>query len=353
MSVTKPLSQLEPGQRLGAYTVERLIGRGRHSEVYRAVTAGSDRAVALKVFLASSIPSGSDRAARFLGEVAALAKLSHPNIARIVDYGADPARGLCYLVQEYFEGATLRDDITAHPNGYPRDELWRLFEPVADALAYAHERGHVHGNIRPDHIFLTPNRRPMLTDFSLASLAGDEETGRAAPLGAVAYWAPEKAAQIQPTVATDIYALGVLLYELAVGDVPFKARTRDALVAQHLYETPVPPGQRRAGLDPRIERAILVALSKNPAQRFNSVRDMLAMMSATSDDDYATLKMDKRFAREVRRHSGANAIRVPRPEPPVPEPLPATQPSAPAQHQWAWIALGIVIAAALLALALI
>ena len=311
MSVTKPLSQLEPGQRLGAYTVERLIGRGRHSEVYRAVQAGSDRAVALKVFLASSIPSGSDRAARFLGEVAALAKLAHPNIARIVDYGADPARGLCYLVQEHFS-ATLRDDITAHPNGYPRDEMWRLFEPVADALAYAHEPGtctatsagsHLPHAEPPPHADRFRPRKPRWCRGNRSRRA----------LGAVAYWAPEKAAQIQPTVATDIYALGVLLYELAVGDVPFKARTRDALVAQHLYETPVPPGQRRAGLDPRIERAILVALNKNPAQRFNSVRDMLAMMSATSDDDYATLKMDKRFAREVRRHSGANAIRVPRP----------------------------------------
>src|SRR5690606_23315704 len=147
----------------------------------------------------------------------------------------------------------------------------------------------------------------------------------------------------------DIYALGILLYELAVGDVPFKARTRDALVAQHLYEAPVPPSQRRAGLDPRIERAILVALHKNPAQRFVSVREMLAMMTATGDDDYATLKMDKRLVREVRRLSGENAIRVPRPEPPVPEPLPAAQQSAPAPRPWVWIALGIVIAAASLA----
>ena len=353
MSVTKPLSQLEPGQRLGAYTVERLIGRGRHTEVYRAVRTGSDRAVALKVFLADSVPGGSDRAARFLGEVAALAKLAHPNIARIVDYGADPARGLCYLVHEHFEGTTLRDDITGHPNGYSRDELWRLFEPVADALAYAHERGHVHGSIRPDHIFLAPNRRPMLIDFGVASFSAERKPARAASLGAVAYWAPEQAAQMQPAAATDIYALGILLYELAVGDVPFKARTRDALVAQHLYEAPVPPSQRRAGLDPRIERAILVALHKNPAQRFVSVREMLAMMTATGDDDYATLKMDKRLVREVRRLSGENAIRVPRPEPPVPEPLPAAQQSAPAPRPWVWIALGIVIAAASLALALL
>lgn len=351
MGVTKPLSQLNPGQRLGAYTVDRLVGRGRHSEVYRAMRAGSPDPVALKVFLPGVI-RGPAHTARVLDEVTALARLAHPNIARILDSGCDSSRDLCYIALEHFEGETLRDDITAHSNGYPRDELWRIFQPIADALALAHERGRVHGAVRPDHIFLPDRKRPVLTDFGLTSLS-EAAPDRAAPLGVVAYWAPEQAAQIQPTAAADIYALGILLYELAVGDVPFKGRTRDALVAQHLYEAPVPPSQRRAGLDPRIERAVLIALHKNPAERFVSAREMLAIMSSTSADDYATLKMDKRLAREVRRRSGESAIRVPRPEPPVPEPLSAASPSAPLPRRWLWIGVGIVLAAALLTLALI
>ena len=348
MGVTKPLSQLNPGQRVGSYTVERLIGRGRLAEVYRASRTGATDDIALKVFLPGVI-RGPAHAARFLEDAARIARLTHPNITRILDFGCDSAKDLCYIAMECYEGATLRDEIAAHPSGYARNELWRLFEPVADALAHAHESGQVHGSIRPDHILFAADGRPILTDFTLAALAEEGRAGYDAPPSAVAYWAPEQAAQLRPGPAADVYALGVLLYELAVGDVPFRGRTRDALVAQHLYEEPVPPGQRRAGLDPRVERAILIALRKNPAERFLSVREMLAMMNSVDSDDYATLNLGKRLAHEVRQR----APEAPdRPAPPAAEPLPVSRLAVASRRIWIWALVGVGLALAL-ALALL
>lgn len=345
MGVTKPLSQLNPGQRLGSYTVERLIGRGRLAEVYRASRTGALEDVALKVFLPGVI-RGPAHAARFLEDVSRVASLTHPNIIRIVDFGCDSAKDLCYLAMECYEGATLRDAIAAHPSGHAREDVWTLFAPVAEALAYAHENGHVHGSVRPDHILFGADGRPVLIDFTLPCLADDGQTGRNAPPSAVAYWAPEQAAQLTPGPASDVYALGVLLYELAVGDVPFKGRSRDALVAQHLYEEPVPASQRRAGLDPRIERAIAIALRKNPAERFPSVREMLAIMNSADADDYATLNLDRRLAREARRRSAENAVRVPRAESAAPDPDRAPPVTA-SGRRWGWVLVVIALAAAL------
>lgn len=349
MGITKPLSQLSPGQRIGAYTIQRLIARGRRAEIYQATRTGAPDTYAVKVYLPGVI-RGPAHAAQFTAEAARLAAFVHPHVARIVDYGCETGSELCYLVLEPVEGSTLRDSIAAHPSGYPRDELWRVFEPLADALASAHERGIVHGSLRPDHVLLGPHSRPALIDFCIPCLGDDTPGSHTAPPGVVAYWAPEQAALLAPSPAMDVYALGIMLYELAVGDVPFKAPTRDALVAQHLYEMPIPPGQRQPGLDPRIERAILIALRKNPAERFLSVREMLAILRSADADDYATLTLDKRLAREVRRRSHASALRDARDEAPAPESAP--RPTPPHRTiRWWWIAAALalsVLAAAVL-----
>jgi len=345
MGITKPLSQLSPGQRIGAYTIQRLIARGRQAEVYQAARTGAPLNYAVKVYL-SGVIRGPAHAAQFTADAARLTALEHPHIAQIADYGCDADSELCYLVMEHVEGGTLRDSIAAHPSGYPRDELWRLFEPIADALASAHEQGIVHGGLRPDHILLGPGSRPIMIDFRIPCLDDDAPGSHSAPPGVVAYWAPERAAQLAPSPAMDIYALGVILYELAVGDVPFKAATRDALVAQHLYEAPVPPSQRLPGLDPRIERAILSALRKNPAERFLSVREMIAIMRSAGADDYATLTLDKRLAHEVRRRSDAHGFRDARSETPVPEYAVELAPRR--ISRWWWIGAVLALAAALL-----
>jgi len=354
MGITKPLSQLSPGQRLGPYTIQRLIGRGRQSEVYQAARTGAQVDVALKVFLPGVI-RGPSQAACFLEEAARIATLVHPNIARIYDCGCDAEKDLCYLATDRLAGPTLRDVLAAHRGGYGRDELWQLFEPIAQALAAAHEHHTVHGSIRPDHILLDQGSRPVLIDFDIPCLAQGAPASRAALPQVVTYWAPEQAAQLAPSPAADIYALGILLYELAVGDVPFKGNTWDALVRQHLYDPPEPPSQRRPDLDPRLERAILLALRKNPAERFISVREMLAVMSSASADDYATLTLDKRLASEVRRRSGPGARRAARSETPAPEPSasPAAERSGQDRPAWIAIGLGLALAVALLAIALL
>lgn len=344
MGITKPLSQLSPGQRIGAYTIQRLLARGRRAEIYQATRTGAPGTFAVKVYLPGVI-RGSAHATQFTLEAARLASLVHPHIAQIVDCGCETGSELCYLVLENVEGSTLRDSIAAHPSGYPRDELWRVFGSLADAVASAHEQGIVHGSLRPDHVLLGPQIHPVLIDFCIPCLGDDVPESHTAPPGVVAYWAPERAAQLTPSPAMDIYALGIILYELAVGDVPFKGPTRDALVAQHLYEMPVPPSQRQPGLDPRIERAILIALRKNPAERFLSVREMLAILRSADADDYATLTLDRRLAREVRRRSDASVFRdtASAPEPAHP---PASRHST---IRWWWVGVALALVVTLLA----
>lgn len=348
MSITKPLSQLSPGQRVGPYTIQHLIGRGRQAEVYRASRTGSRSDVAVKVFLPGVI-RGPSHATCFLEEAARLASLVHPHIARVYDFGAEHERELYFIAMEFLPGGTLRDSIAAHPSGYPRDDVLRLFTPIVDAVAAAHDQGIVHANLRPEQILLGADGRPVLTDFATSCL--DPATPPAQPfrLSAIAYWAPEQAAQLQPTPAVDVYALGVLLHELAVGDVPFKGSTRDEIVAQHLYEAPVPPSQRKAGLDPRIERVIQIALQKNPKDRFVSVREMVALLNSASGDDYATLNLDKRLTRDVRRRSEENAFRKTRA---APTPQDDTLPPKPASKK-PWLIIGTGIGLGLAALALL
>jgi serine/threonine protein kinase len=279
-------SPLMPGAKLGSYTLGALLGRGRNTEVYRASSPDLKHDAALKVYAADNDRLSS---AAFKNEVRTIAALKHPNIMRLYDYGTEGSR--YYIVMELIDGTGLRDLISAHPTGLERAETMRIFSQLASAVACAHDQKVVHGNIKADNVLLDHSQRPVLTDFNIPCL---RECGDAFRANTPAYIAPEQVTGDPAIPQSDIYALGILLYEMVSGDVPFKSTNYEELIAQHRTTPPKPPGQIVVGLDPRIEEAVLKALSKDPAERYGSAREMLsAIESQESANQYQTVSFTR------------------------------------------------------------
>ena len=292
MSYVPASSRLGPGDRLGKFTIRNLIGRGKGTEVYRASHSDFRHDIAIKCYQ-FDISANSDLAAQFERDVRAIVALRHPNLMRVYEAGTDGSRQ--YIVMELIEGKTLRDLLSTHPTGLDRDETLRIFSQIASAIATAHDQNIIHGNIKPDNVLVDQNQRPVLTDFSLPCLRrrAQRDAGTEPPV-APTYKAPEQLSAHVVSVSSDIYALGILLYEMVTGDVPFSGDTFEHVVQQQFYVDPIPPGQIAVGLDPRLDFVILKALNKEPADRFASARDMLAgLESAELGERYETLNLQR------------------------------------------------------------
>ena len=309
-----------PGTSLGRFFIRELIGRGRNAIVYRAFDPDQRRDIALKVF--SSTLSGAPQVADcFEAEAAALQSLANPTLVHILTCDHDGST--YYMAMELLRGATLRDLLTAQSAGLPHDQALTLFRRVAQSVAYIHTHDVAHGNIKPDNIFIHPDGQPVLAGFSLPCLrpSADALESESPDIGVLTYLAPEQVTHHATTAQGDIYTLGILLHELMTGDVPFRAGTRDELTYQQLYTTPLPPSQRRVGVDPRVDAVVLKALSKNPRLRYNSIPDLLHDLDQGAlEAKYQTVVFDKEDAREVRRQQ-AELVRnrsasIPSPVPP-------------------------------------
>src|SRR5512141_1940365 len=234
------------------YTIDRELGRGGMSTVYLAQDAKHERLVALKVLhpeLAATV--GADR---FLREIEIAAQLHHPHIPPLYDSGE--AAGFLFYVMPFEEGHSLREKLEREGE-LPVADVVHLLRDVLDALAHAHDRCVVHRDIKPENILLA-GRHALVTDFGVAkALCGVGEsqqlTTRGIAIGTPAYMAPEQAAA-DPNVdhRADIYAFGVLAYELLTGQPPFVGRTPQNLLAAHVTEPPEPINKRRASLPPAL-----------------------------------------------------------------------------------------------------
>jgi formylglycine-generating enzyme required for sulfatase activity/tetratricopeptide (TPR) repeat protein len=262
------------GSQLGQYHIIELVRRGGMATVYKAHQPSLDRYVAVKVLFHNRDPQF---AARFKREARAIAQLQHPNILPIYDNGEQD--GLLYLVLQYVEqGVTLSDKM-----GVPFDPVvaFRLIGRLLDALEYAHVRGIVHRDIKPANVLMPSPSWPMLTDFGIAKLVNDNSLQLTTPglvVGTATYMAPEQATGRQVNARTDIYATGVILYEMLTGRVPFDADTPMAVLTQHLYEAPPPMSRLNPGLLPVVEATVLRALAKDPSDRYQSAAEMAAAL---------------------------------------------------------------------------
>ncbi len=255
------------------YEVEKEIGRGGMGIVYKGRDTRLKRQVAIKL-LPPELAFRSEIRSRFLREAEMAAQLSHPHIVPI--YSVDEREGLVYFVMALVEGENLGTRI-AKRGPVPPDEARRILREVGDALAYAHSQNTVHRDIKPDNILIDAHTgRTMVTDFGIARAVseGSESklTATGIAIGTPAYMSPEQSAGDRDIDGrTDLYALGIVAYQMLCGDLPFNATSTPALLVKHLSERPMPIDQR-ANVPPDLARAVMLCLEKNPDDRFPDAR---------------------------------------------------------------------------------
>jgi serine/threonine protein kinase len=265
--------------RLGSYEVVRRLGEGGMAQVYLARDVRLDREVAVKV-LDKQLGERAGFRERFLREARVSAALDHPNIVPIFDFG--DTENLLYLVMPYISGGSLQEELERTP--MPPAEVVSYGTQMADALDYAHQRGVVHRDVKPANMLMHPDGRLMLTDFGLAKILDGTPRPASArnqpDAGTPEYMAPEQI-EGRTDERSDIYAMGVVLYLLLTGDLPFTGATSAAVMEGHLYRLPEQPRRLNPAVTPALQTVIMQALAKDPQDRFARASEFgAALLSA-------------------------------------------------------------------------
>ena len=248
----------------GRYRVESLIATGGMATVYLGTDTRLDRTVALKIMHAE-LANDEDFVRRFVGEARSVARLSHPNVVGVYDQGAD-GRTL-YLAMEYVPGRTLRDLLNERGSLPPREAL-DIMEGVLGGLGAAHAAGLAHRDVKPENVLLGAAHAVKVADFGLARmLAGTSHTKTGMLIGTAAYLAPEQVSQGVADARTDVYAAGVMLFEMLTGQQPHTADTPLAVAYKHVNEAVPVPSQFVDGIPPALDDLVLRATSRNPDLR--------------------------------------------------------------------------------------
>lgn len=263
------------GHVLGKYQVLEPLGRGGMARVYRAYHPQLDRYAAIKV-LRSDLVQDEAFLSRFRREAQAVAALRHPNIVQVFDY--DVEDDVSYIVLELLEGDSLKtrlQDYRVRGESMPLGEVVRILLDMLDGLAYAHNEGMVHRDIKPGNILLTKQGRAVIADFGIAQMVGGtRHTVPGALLGTMNYMAPEQGLKRQSDVRSDIYSLGVVLYETLTQRTPFEADTPLAVLMKHGNDPFPLPREIDPSIPEPFERVVLKALAKDPALRYQAAGEM-------------------------------------------------------------------------------
>jgi eukaryotic-like serine/threonine-protein kinase len=252
------------------YELRRLLGRGGMAEVWAAHDRTLGREVAIKLLL-DRFREDAGFIQRFQDEARHVARLNHPNLVAVYDTGTD--RGQPYFVMELVEGRSLQEAIAA--GGLTEDRALEVCADVCAALQYAHDRGLVHRDIKPGNILLAEDGTVKVTDFGIArAIDSDTVTRTAAVLGTAAYLSPEQAQGLEIDERSDLYSLGVVLYEALTGRQPFQGESAVTVAYQHVQEPPRPPREWTGDISPASEAVAMRALAKNPANRYPSAAAM-------------------------------------------------------------------------------
>lgn len=263
------------GKTVGKYRIVARLGRGGMAEVYKAYQPGLDRYVGIKV-LHAHLVDDKDFIGRFEREALAVAKLRHANIVQAVDF--DREGDMYFMAMEFIDGPTLKDEIKARKAAgkpYNLKEVARIFTALCSAIDYAHARGMVHRDLKPANVMINQEGQVVLTDFGIARIIGATQyTQTGALSGTPAYMSPEQGQGERGDARSDIYSLGVMLYELVTGVVPFDGDTPFAVIMKHIGE-PLPlPTKLNRELSEGVERVILKAMSKSPEDRYQTAGEM-------------------------------------------------------------------------------
>lgn len=291
------------------YVLGSLIATGGMAEVYRARDEVLARTVAVKVLL-SHLSEDPDLVARFRREALAAARLTHPNIISIYDTGTDGNGGDLrhYIVMEHCPAGSLSSALEER-GPFDPDEVASIGATICGALGYAHSEKVVHRDVKPGNVLIVEHGTLKVTDFGIAKAAfsSGDLTTTGSIIGTVTYLSPEQAQGKEPDGRSDLYSLGVLLYELATGRPPFRGETDVATALSHVREQPPPPRSVRAGIPRTLENAILKALAKDPADRFSTAEEMKHVL-------------------EMSGGASAQTLGISRPSAPRPDPEDATGP---------------------------
>jgi formylglycine-generating enzyme required for sulfatase activity len=263
----------------GRYNIEALLGQGGMSAVYRAYDPNLRRPVAIKL-IHSHLSADPEFIGRFEAEAAAVAQLRHPNIVQVFDFNHDG--DTYYMVMEYLPGESLQERLKAlrgEQKRFPLTTTATIIATVADAVAYAHERGTIHRDLKPANVMLTPQGQPVLTDFGVAKIIGGQHhTATGAVIGTPAYMSPEQVRGEALDGRADIYSLGVMLYEMASGRPPYEGESAMTVMLKQVNE-PIPDiRQQVADVPQGLVDIIDKAMAKDPAKRFQSAAQLAAAL---------------------------------------------------------------------------
>jgi len=271
------------GQTLGRYHILEQLGEGGMAVVYKAFDTRLERNVAIKVILPQKQHT-EKFIKRFEREAKALAQLSHPNIVKVIDYGEQD--GIPFLVMEYIPGGTLKKKLAGKP--MPWRDAVKILIPIARALGYAHQQKIVHRDVKPSNILITGSGEPMLSDFGIAKILEVEETldltGTGVGVGTPEYMSPEQAQGKTVDARSDVYSLGVVLYEMVTGRKPYQADTPYAVVIKHVNEPLPNPKQYSINLPGGIENILYKSLAKDIQNRYKSMEEFEKSLDNVSNE---------------------------------------------------------------------
>ena len=286
------------GKSINRYHILERLGEGGMAKVYKVFDTRLEREVAIKLLRTERLDS-KKAIQRFEIEAKALAKLNHPNIVQVLDYGEH--EGTPYLVMEYVPGGTLKEQL-----GKPM--LWqqaaKLLAPIARALAYAHEHNLIHRDVKPSNILITSTGIPKLADFGIAKMLEMEETmdltGTSVGVGTPWYMSPEQGRGQQIDHRTDVYSLGIVFYELVTGRKPYQADTPMAVIYQHVQDPLPRPTKIVSSLPGHVEQFLFKALTKEPENRFQSMGEMAGALKQMGAGTKARIRVKGRTSKRIR-----------------------------------------------------
>ena len=261
----------------GRYTVQSQVGSGGMATVYRGVDNVLDRQVAIKVML-PQYANDPAFAARFKQEAQAAAALQNPYIVQVYDWGRDELTGTYYIVMEYLRGTDLKTGIRSHGALAPR-KVAQIGAQVCSALAVAHAHDIIHRDIKPQNIMIQPNGDAKVMDFGIARAKNSHLTQTNSVLGTAHYVSPEQAQGKDLGPTSDLYSLGVVMYEAATGKLPFEGDDAVAVALKQVNEQPVPPSQINPNVDDNLETIILTCMAKDPSQRFQTADELRRVLN--------------------------------------------------------------------------
>jgi serine/threonine-protein kinase len=324
----------------GRYRIVRRIGSGGMADVYCAEDGHLGRQVAIKV-LHRRFAQDQEFVERFRREAKSAAGLNHPNVVGVFDRGEH--EGTYYIAMELLTGRTLKDIVTAEAP-LPQERVIDVGTQILEAAGFAHRHGVIHRDFKPHNVIVDEHGHAKVTDFGIARAGASEMTETGSIMGTAQYLSPEQAQGHAVTATSDIYSIGVMLYEMLAGRLPFEGDSAVAVALKHLSEQPPPISHWRPDVHPALEAVVMAALAKDPVQRWQSAEDLAAALEAARAQieaghnggqdtaAFAPIAMPVDDATAATEIAGA----------PAPVFAPAAEPRAQRERRWPWFTIGIL-----------